>query len=55
MKNVIESGSSEKKRDWFTEHVLSKEQLAQLILNKIERAKLYQEATKKVLALTKQN
>ena len=55
MKNVIESGSSEKKRDWFSDHVLTKEQLAQLILNKIERAKLYQEATKKVLALTKQN
>jgi hypothetical protein len=42
MKNVVELGSSEKKRDWFTEHVLSKEQVAQLIANKLQRAKVYQ-------------
>ena len=42
MKNVVESGSSEKKRDWFTEHVLSKEQVAQLKANKLQRAKVYQ-------------
>ena len=42
MKNIVESVSSEKKRDWFTEHVLSKEQYAQLIANKLQRAKVYQ-------------
>ena len=42
MKNVVESGSSEKKRDWFSDHVLSKEQVAQLIANKLQRAKVYQ-------------
>jgi hypothetical protein len=30
------------KKDWFANHTLSKEKLAQLILNKIERAKQYQ-------------
>jgi len=42
MKSVIESGSSEKKNDWFTDHVLSKEQFAQLLANKLQRAKVYQ-------------
>jgi len=47
MKKVIEYGSSETKRDWFSDHVLTKEQFAQLIRNKIERAKVYQASTKK--------
>jgi hypothetical protein len=42
MKNVVESGSSETKRDWFSDHVLTKEQVAQLIANKLQRAKVYQ-------------
>lgn len=42
MKSVVELSSSETKRDWFTEHVLSKEQVAQLIANKLQRAKVYQ-------------
>jgi len=42
MKSVVESGSSETKRDWFSNHVLTKEQFAQLIANKLQRAKVYQ-------------
>jgi hypothetical protein len=42
MKSIVESGSSDKKRDWFSDHVLSKEQYAQLIANKLQRAKVYQ-------------
>lgn len=34
--------SSDDKTDWFANHVLTTEQVAQLILNKIERAKIYQ-------------
>jgi hypothetical protein len=34
--------SSDDKSDWFSDHVLTKEQVAQLILNKIERARIYQ-------------
>ena len=34
--------SSNDKSDWVTNHTLSKEQVAQLIRNKIERAKVYQ-------------
>lgn len=43
MEDVIEyKTSSDDKTDWFANHVLTKEQVAQLILNKIERAKIYQ-------------
>lgn len=42
MDNEIEYKTSEKKQDWFSNHVLSKEQLAQLIQNKIDRARIYQ-------------
>ena len=42
MDNDIEYKTSETKRDWFSTHVLSKEQVAQLIQNKIDRAKIYQ-------------
>ena len=42
MEKQIEYTTSETKRDWFSTHVLSKEQLAQLIQNKIDRAKIYQ-------------
>ena len=52
MKKVIEYGSSETKRDWFSNHVLTKEQVAQLIQNKIDRARVYQEAAKRVNQLT---
>ena len=52
MDNKIEYKTSEKKRDWFSNHVLTKEQLAQLIQNKIDRVKTYQEAVKKVKKLT---
>jgi hypothetical protein len=34
--------SSNDKSDWVTNHTLSKEQVAQLIRNKIERATYYQ-------------
>jgi hypothetical protein len=34
--------SSSDKVDWLANHTLSTEQVAQLILNKIERAKIYQ-------------
>lgn len=42
MDEQIEFKTSEKKQDWFSNHVLSKEQVAQLIQNKIDRAKIYQ-------------
>ena len=42
MDKEIEYTTSETKRDWFSTHVLSKEQVAQLIQNKIDRAKIYQ-------------
>jgi hypothetical protein len=42
MDNDIEYKTSEAKRDWFSTHVLSKEQVAQLIQNKVDRAKIYQ-------------
>ena len=43
MKDVIEykKASSDDKTDWFSNHVLTKEQLAQLIANKLQRAKVY--------------
>jgi hypothetical protein len=52
MDKKIQYKTSETKRDWFSTHVLTKEQVAQLIQNKIDRAKLYHEATKKVNKLT---
>ena len=52
MDKEIEYETSEDKRDWFSNHVLTKEQLAKLIQNKIDRAKVYQEAVKKVNRLT---
>jgi hypothetical protein len=42
MDEQIEYTTSETKRDWFSNHVLTKEQVAQLIQNKIDRAKIYQ-------------
>lgn len=52
MDEQIEYKTSETKRDWFSNHVLTKEQVAQLIQNKIDRARVYQEAAKKVNQLT---
>ena len=42
LKSDVEYGSSETKCDWFSKHTLSKEQYAQLIANKLHRAKVYQ-------------
>jgi len=42
MDEQIEYKTSETKRDWFSTYVLSKEQVAQLIQNKIDRARIYQ-------------
>jgi hypothetical protein len=42
MDKEIEYKTSEAKHDWFSTHVLTKEQLAQLIQNKIDRARIYQ-------------
>ena len=42
MEVEIEFKASDDKQDWFSTHVLSKEQVAQLIQNKIDRAKIYQ-------------
>ena len=47
MDKEIEYKTSETKQDWFSTHVLTREQVAQLIQNKIDRAKVYQEAIKK--------
>jgi hypothetical protein len=44
METKIQSKSSEEKRDWYSNHVLTKEQLAQLIQNKFQRAKVYHTA-----------
>ena len=45
MEDVIEynkTSSDDIERDWSSNHTLSKEQVAQLIRNKFERAKIYQ-------------
>ena len=42
MDKEIQYNTSETKHDWFSTYVLTKEQLAQLIQNKINRAKIYQ-------------
>jgi hypothetical protein len=42
MDKEIQYKTSEDKKDWFSNHVLTKEDLAQLIQNKIDRARLYQ-------------
>ncbi len=47
MDEQIEYKTSENKQDWFINHVLTKEQVAQLIENKLQRAKVLQEATRK--------
>ena len=47
MDEQIEYKTSENKQDWFSNHVLTKEQVAQLIENKLQRAKAHHEATKK--------
>ena len=52
MDKEIEYETSEDKRDWFSNHVLTKEQLAQLIQNKIDRARVHHAATKKANKLT---
>ena len=46
MDEQIEYKTSENKQDWFSNHVLTREQVAQLIENKFQRAKVYHEATK---------
>ena len=55
MDEQIEYKTSENKQDWFSNHVLTKEQVAQLIENKLQRAKVYQEANKQVRLLTRSN
>ena len=52
MDKHIEYTTSETKHDWFSNHVLTKEQVAQLIENKLERARVHHEAVKKVNQLT---
>jgi hypothetical protein len=52
MDKEIQYKTTEAKRDWFSNHVLTKEQVAQLIENKFQRARVYQEAVKKVNRLT---
>ena len=47
MDKEIQYKTSENKQDWFINHVLTKEQVAQLIENKFQRAKIYHEVTKK--------
>ena len=52
MDEQIEYNTSENKQDWFSNHVLTKEQVAQLIEDKFQRARVHHEATKKVNQLT---
>lgn len=45
MEDVIQynkTSSDDKSKDWLANHTLSQEQFAQLVLNKIKRATLYQ-------------
>ena len=42
MDEQIEYTTSETKHDWFSTYVLTKEQVAQLIQNKVDRARVYQ-------------
>jgi len=42
MDEQIQYKPTEEKHDWFNNHVLTKEQVAQLIQDKIDRAKSYQ-------------
>ena len=51
MDKEIEYTTSESERDWFSTHVLSKEQVAQLIQNKIDRARIYQRSAEQVKKL----
>lgn len=51
MDKQIEYKTPETKRDWFSTHELTKEQYAQLIQNKIDRARIYHTANKKVKKL----
>lgn len=51
MDNDIQYKTSEAKHDWFSTHVLSKEQVAQLIQNKIDRARIYQKSAEQVKKL----
>ena len=48
----VQYKTSDDKDDWFANHVLTKEQFAQLVRNKIERAKVYQKDAREVFALT---
>ena len=52
METKIQSKPSDEKRDWFSDHELTKDKLAQLIQKKIDRIRVYQEATEKVNKLT---
>jgi tRNA U34 5-carboxymethylaminomethyl modifying enzyme MnmG/GidA len=47
--------SSDNKSDWLANHTLTKEQVVQLIRNKIERAKIYQQSINKVKTLVKES
>jgi hypothetical protein len=51
MDKEIEYKTSETKQDWFSNYVLTKEQVAQLIQNKIDRARVYQMNVNKVKSL----
>ena len=55
MDKQIEYTTSEAKHDWFSTYVLTKEQVAQLIQNKIDRAKVYQMNVNKVKSLVGDN
>jgi len=52
MDKEIQYTTSETKHDWFSTYVLTKEQLAQLIQNKVDRAKIYHMNIEKVKSLT---
>ena len=52
MGKEIQYKTSENKQDWFSNHVLTKEQVAQLIENKLDRARVYQEAIEKANKLS---
>jgi Spy/CpxP family protein refolding chaperone len=52
MDEQIQFNPTEEKHDWFNNHVLTKEQVAQLIQDKFDRARINHEATKKVNRLT---
>jgi hypothetical protein len=53
LEKVLEFGTSDDKRDWFSNHVLTKEQREKLIEDKVQRYLSQKEFDKKVRLVLK--